>query len=45
MTVSQIAERLGMSADGVRYHVNKLRAEGSLVHEGPMKGRRWVLNG
>ena len=43
LTAQQLANDLGISFDGVRYHLAKLRKEGTIHHEGPRKGGRWVV--
>jgi len=40
----ELAQALQLSNDGVSYHLKKLRAEGSIRHEGPTKAGRWVVN-
>lgn len=40
LTARQLAEELGISFDGVRYHLAKLRKEGVVHHEGPRRGGR-----
>lgn len=39
----EIAEKIGLSADGVRYHINKLRKNGILRRIGGTKGGRWEI--
>lgn len=42
----QLAALTGLTADGVKYHLNKLLAAGRLRHVGPTKGGHWeVLEG
>ena len=41
--LEQIAEKTGMTRDGVFYHVKVLRKELGLRHEGPTKKGRWVF--
>ena len=41
--LEQIAEKTGMTRDGVFYHVKVLRKELGLHHEGPTKKGRWVF--
>ena len=38
-----IAERIGITQDGVKYHLTRLRAAGRVRHVGPAKGRRWEV--
>lgn len=44
-TARQIADELGISFDGVRYHLARLSKEGAIRHEGPRKGGHWVVRG
>ena len=43
ITTEGIAARLGLSFEGVRYHLKVLRQEGLIVHEGSTKAGRWVV--
>jgi len=43
LTRVQLADRLGISPDGVKYHLDKLRAAGLLRHNGPTKGGWWEV--
>ena len=38
-----IAERIGLSEDGVKYHLGRLREAGRLRRTGPRKGGRWEV--
>ena len=38
-----MAERLGITPDGVKYHLTRLRAAGAARHVGPTKGGRWEV--
>ena len=38
-----IAERIGMTPDGVKYHLTRLRAAGFVRHVGAAKGGRWEV--
>ncbi|MFA7098260.1 MAG: winged helix-turn-helix transcriptional regulator [Gammaproteobacteria bacterium] len=41
-----LAQRVGISEDGVKYHLNKLKAAGKIRHVGSTKTGRWeVLDG
>ena len=42
--LEQIAEKTGMTKDGVFYHVKVLRKELDLRHEGPTEKGRWVFD-
>jgi ATP-dependent DNA helicase RecG len=42
----QLAAQTGLTADGVKYHLNKLKAAGRIRHVGPTKSGYWeVLDG
>lgn len=43
LTLAELAKELGMTRDGVKYHVNLLKKKVGLRHEGPTKKGRWVL--
>jgi ATP-dependent DNA helicase RecG len=43
LTRKLLAQRLGISEDGVKYHLNKLKAAGRIRHVGPTKGGRWEM--
>lgn len=43
-TLNEIAASIGMTRDGVFYHVKILRKEVGLKHEGPTKKGRWVVD-
>jgi ATP-dependent DNA helicase RecG len=38
-----LAQRLGLSADGVKYHLTKLRTAGRIRHVGSTKAGRWEV--
>lgn len=39
----ELARELGLSPEGIKYHLNKLRAEGVVRHVGPTKSGRWEV--
>ena len=43
LTRRLLAERLGITADGVKYHLNRLRAAGTIRHVGATKAGRWEV--
>ena len=43
ITRRRLAERVGITPDGVRYHLNKLRAAGAIRHVGATKSGRWEV--
>lgn len=38
-----LVKNLGLSADGVKYHLDKLRASGKIRHHGPTKAGHWEI--
>jgi ATP-dependent DNA helicase RecG len=42
-TRMELAEQLGLTPDGIKYHLKKLRAAGVIRHIGPTKGGRWEV--
>lgn len=38
-----LAKALGITADGVKYHLDKLRAAGRIRHHGPTKAGQWEV--
>ena len=43
IALGDIAEKLGISRDGVKYHIEKLKKSVGLVHEGATKKGRWIV--
>lgn len=43
LTRRELAERTGITADGVKYHVRKLKAQGSIRRLGSDRAGRWVV--
>lgn len=43
ITRKQLAERLALTPDGVKYHLNKLRRLGRIRHVGATKKGRWEV--
>ena len=44
ITRNELASILGISSDGVKYHLQKMTAEGILVRHGATRGGYWVVN-
>lgn len=44
VTVKKIAEQIGLSISGVRYHVNKMKKDGIVEHIGSSKKGTWVIH-
>ena len=42
---AELAGALGLSRDGIKYHINKLKKAGTLRHTGPARGGRWEILG
>jgi len=43
VTRRQLAQVIGITEDGVKYHLNKLKANGVIRHVGPTKGGHWEV--
>lgn len=43
ITMRLIAERIGITQDGVKYHIRKLRASGTIRHVGATKAGSWEV--
>jgi ATP-dependent DNA helicase RecG len=43
ITQKKIASRIGLTPDGVKFHINKLKEKGIIRREGPTKKGRWVI--
>ena len=43
ITRKAIAEIIGMTPDGVKYHLSKLKSEGIIKHTGPTKAGKWKI--
>lgn len=43
ITMRLIAERIGLTQDGVKYHIRKLRASGTIRHVGATKAGSWKV--
>ena len=43
ITVKMIAQQLEPSVGGVRYHINKLKKDGTVEHIGSSKKGTWVI--
>ncbi|HLA28663.1 MAG TPA: winged helix-turn-helix domain-containing protein [Syntrophales bacterium] len=43
ITQKKIASRVGLTPDGVKFHINKLKEKGIIRREGPTKKGRWVI--
>ena len=43
MTLNKLVERSGMTSDGIKYHLDKLRQLGRIRHVGPTKKGHWEV--
>lgn len=44
ITVKAIAQQLSLSVGGVRYHINKLKKDGTVEHTGSSKKGTWLIH-
>jgi predicted HTH transcriptional regulator len=44
LTAKELSEKLEISSDGVRYHLNQMKKDGVIHREGPDKGGSWIVN-
>ncbi|MFT6408437.1 MAG: putative HTH transcriptional regulator [Arenicella sp.] len=45
ITRKALAERIGITPDGIKYHLDKLKTAGIIQHSGPTKGGHWQVLG
>jgi ATP-dependent DNA helicase RecG len=38
-----MAARIGISSDGIKYHLEKMKPDGRIRHVGPTKGGHWEI--
>ena len=43
MTRKELAEHIGITSDGIKYHLDKMRASGRIRHVGPTKKGYWEI--
>jgi len=43
VTQFELAQIIGITINGIKYHIKKLTKEGLIEHEGPTKAGRWVI--
>ena len=43
ISANEMAEKLNLTVDGVRYHLNKMRKAGLIRYEGSTKLGQWVI--
>ena len=39
----ELAVALGLTRDGIKYHLNKMKRDGMIRHVGPSRGGRWEV--
>lgn len=44
ITRNELASRLGITPDGVKYHLQRMAAEGIIIRQGSARGGYWVVN-
>jgi ATP-dependent DNA helicase RecG len=45
MSRKELAEKIGLTTDGIKYHLASLQKKGRLKRIGPDKGGRWAVSG
>ena len=43
ITINEIAEKMGFTRDGIKYHINKLKRDNRIKHVGSTKAGYWVI--
>ena len=43
ISISEIAEKLSISKEGIKYHINKLKGIERISREGSLKGGKWIV--
>ncbi|WP_419162886.1 winged helix-turn-helix domain-containing protein [Candidatus Palauibacter sp.] len=43
MTRKQLAERVGLTLDGIKYHMRRLKASGAIVRVGSSRAGHWQV--
>ena len=43
ITRKELAARIGLSADGIKYHMEKMKSAGLIRHVGPTKAGHWEI--
>ncbi|HQA75538.1 MAG TPA: ATP-binding protein [Salinivirgaceae bacterium] len=43
ITQREIAQTIGITIDGIKYHIKKMTQAGIIKHEGPTKSGKWVI--
>ena len=43
ITINEIAEKMGLTRDGIKYHINKLKKDNRIKHVGSTKAGYWVI--
>lgn len=43
ITQKDLGKVLGLTRDGIKYHLSKMKQAGKIRHVGPMRGGRWEV--
>ena len=43
ITRRELAQQIGLTDDGIKYHINQLKKTGCIRHVGPTKGGHWEV--
>lgn len=43
ITMKELAEKIGVSSSGVKYHINLLKERGRIIRKGPTKSGVWLV--
>ena len=43
ITTKELAEKTGLTPDGIKYHLSVLKKEGKIKHTGPTKKGKWII--
>jgi len=43
ITRKELAARIGLSAEGIKYHMEKMKSSGLIRHVGPTKTGHWEI--
>ncbi|HRO75151.1 MAG TPA: winged helix-turn-helix transcriptional regulator, partial [Crocinitomicaceae bacterium] len=42
-SIKKMADFFGLSREGIRYHINKLKADNKLMYQGSLRAGKWVV--
>ncbi|MGI6411498.1 MAG: winged helix-turn-helix domain-containing protein [Bacteroidales bacterium] len=43
ITQSELSKTIGLTINGIKYHMKKLTKAGIIKHEGPTKSGKWII--